>query len=132
MPTTTTFVEYYMPDLLADDVQTKQVASRDLSQLDLPKGAYAFRFYDIVSDESQGTPLSSGRVNVSPMHYIGGRVLTLTDVQAEMPDAEWLINSIKGHGFRPAFTERPDHFVIMEEGAIHLEKLPRKKKTARS
>ena len=49
IPIRKTYVEFQYPGLLFSNISTQEVETRDTSKLDMPKNAFAFNFFDIIS-----------------------------------------------------------------------------------
>lgn len=99
MAETRTYVEFYYPGAFFDETSTREVKTRDVKSVSVPDGAFGFRFFDVMSTEEGGVRMSSARLNVSPMYYYGGRIMTLDEVRQEMPEARILISNMEGNGY---------------------------------
>jgi hypothetical protein len=106
----TTFVEFLRPGSLFVEAFTQRVTTRDVSKLTVPKAAYGFTFYDILStsvwNDGVEVPLHSKRVNVSPMHYYGGKVFTIAEIKREFSRERTLIRNFVGNNYTKAILTR--------------------------
>ena len=78
-----TYVEHLYPGVLASEISTSPVATRDIAKtaLALPEGAYGFRFFDRTEATVDGEELLGKPKNFSPTYYPGGKIYTLEQVE---------------------------------------------------
>ena len=90
------FLRQGLPTIEATlEVEEKRlVANRSTTGLQIPTGVFAFYFYD----ETDGV-----RENISPMHYVGGEVLTRNGKR---------IIQFRGNTVTSTFTLRPEDILI--------------------
>ena len=105
-----TYVEFFYPGTFFDESSVKEVASRSIKKLIIPKEAFAFQFFDVLSTDEGGVKLESDRLNISPIYYCGGRVMTLGEVIEEMPEAIALISTMKANHLRRVIKCRTGNF----------------------
>ena len=114
------YVEFAYHGVIVSDMSSKEVKSRDIKALEIPEGAYAFRFYTILeTDVKRGNKLvttSSSRLDVSPWYYPGGEVLCLGDVQARYPDQNILMQNMRGNSIKQVVRTRHGGFMPMYPG----------------
>lgn len=120
MAETRTYVEFFYPGAFFDETSTREVQSRD-SNVSVPDGAFGFRFFDVMSTDEGGVKMVSDKLNLSPMHYYGGRIMTLDEVRHEMPDARILISNMEGNGYARVIRCRTGNFKPFEDGDIFIE-----------
>lgn len=96
--TTRRFVEFMYAGSFTADYSSKEVDHADPAQVSVPKGAYAFRFYDIREIVEGGVTLKSGRLNQSKTFYPGGSLKTLAEVRL-MPDSRILVSNMECNGW---------------------------------
>lgn len=83
------YVEIYYPGSFFPETTIKEVESR--KPIEMPKGAYAFKFFDRTEVETtEGERLTGDRKNESGMYY-AGEVFTLAQVKDKFPEADKLI-----------------------------------------
>lgn len=103
-PVRKTHVVFFYPDLFVSETSTRVVKSREVSKVKVPKGAYAFKFFDtyslIARVDGKKVLLTSERLNPSPIHYYGGKLYTPTEVKREFPNEYLFHDNIKDHGWR--------------------------------
>lgn len=116
-----TYVEFFFRGVLFDETSVREVQSRDVEKLEVPKNAFGFQFFDVLTTTQEGVELTSDRLNESPMHYYGGRIMTLEEVRAEMPDATTLISNMEGNGYDRVIRCTQGNFKPFEDGDIYVE-----------
>src|SRR3989338_11530510 len=96
-----TYIEFLYPSFFSES-STQEVKSRDVSKVKVPKNAFGFKFFDILSvvvdADGKKVQLTSERINVSPMHYYGGKLYTVAEPEREVPNERALISNIEGNG----------------------------------
>lgn len=95
-----TYVKFYYPGTIVDESTIAEVKSRGVSELQIPDGAFGFQFFDLLISEDKGVEMVSDRLDVSKMHYYGGRIMTVEEVIAEMPEKRILIANMRANGFK--------------------------------
>ncbi len=97
-----TYVEFLYHGLLLDGNSIREVESRDILRLEVPKKAYAFSFFDLVSlvveVDGKKVEMVSERISVSSLHYYGGKLYTITEAMSMFPDQSVLIENMIGLG----------------------------------
>lgn len=119
MPTKT-YVEFSYPGFFFSEYGVKEVLSRDVTELEIPESAFAFRFFDIVEGEVDGTPVKSGRLNVSALHYYGGRFMSLEEVAAEVPDSDILQDNMRINDWAQVIRCRTGNFQPFSSADIYV------------
>jgi len=99
--TTTTYVTYDLPGLVAPEQYACTVEDRDPYRAadDAPRGAYAFTFHDIVNTEVDGETLRSQPRNRSGRYFIGGTIRTVDEVAAMPGDHKILVENMRSNGW---------------------------------
>lgn len=121
MGTRKTYVEFLYQGIFQSESSSQEVKNRDIKNLCAPGRAYAFKFYDILEIEEDDTLCKSGRLDVSPAYFLGGRILTLKDVRREMPTEKILISNMSGNGYaRVVMSSRGTY--PMSKGDVLLER----------
>lgn len=91
------------------------VPATNIDELDIPDNAFAFIFFDVievkVKRNGEIIKLKSGHINVSPMHYYGGRIMTLKEVEAKMPHDKTLILNMKDNNWKRVIKCRTGNFL---------------------
>jgi hypothetical protein len=117
-----TYVEFLMPGTLFAESDCAQVPSRDIRKLSVPEHAFAFTFFDIVTETVKvgGKTFRRGgeRSQVSPKHYYGGHIYTLAEVQAEFTDEHTLLDNMRGNGYQRVIRCRTGNWQPFERGDI--------------
>lgn len=91
-----TFVQFAYPGIFMSETSEMKISKRDPKLVKIPKGCYAFRFYDqtVVMDGKE--TLTGKAKNYSGWHYIKkSRVMTLTEVKKEFPHEKILIDNME-------------------------------------
>ena len=82
-----TFVEFlYNGDYEGNRAKEQEVPSRNLHLVDVPSGAYGFRFFDV--DEVDGEPRAT---DVSGAVYAGGELIHLEEVAEKLPQPRYAL-----------------------------------------
>ena len=120
-----TYVEFVYPGIIVSETSVKEVESRDTSEVKVPDGAFGFRFFDVliakVECDGKTVELRSDRLNQSPMHYYGGRILTREEVEREVPDNRILLDNMDGNGWNRVIKTRMGNFQPFEESDAFVE-----------
>ena len=91
------YVEFFFPGSFASETSAQEVASR-ADAVELPRGAYGYRFFARREIEQGGEVLKGERKDIGPMTYYG-EVLTLEDVQSLTGDYRILASNMKCNGW---------------------------------
>ena len=123
-PVRTTYVEFLYAGLFFADSSCKKSKTRVAAKVKVPRTAHGFRFFDIITATAvvngKRVKLSSGRVNQSPMYYVGAEVLTLAQIRKKFPKNKQLLETIRKHPTKKAvrcrtgewqFFQKSDRFV---------------------
>jgi hypothetical protein len=121
MSKTTTYVEFYYPGIMVDEASVKVVNHRDSKKVNVPSGSFGFRFFDVKSTEEGDVKMESDRLNLSPMYYYGGRIMTLDDVRREMPNDRILISNMESNGWSRVIKCRTGNFKPFDGGDVHIK-----------
>jgi hypothetical protein len=96
-----TYIEFLYLGSFFNESSTQEVKTRDVSKVKVPKNAFGFKFFDILSvvvdADGKKVQLTSERINVSPMHYYGGKLYTVAEIKREFPNEHTLIRNIEGN-----------------------------------
>lgn len=120
MTTRKTYVEFLLPGTFMPEMITREVVDRQVETLDIPKNAYAFSFYDVLSTEAEGELLESGELNKSGRYYVGARVLTLKEVEREYPNERILIDNIRFNHWDEIILCRTGNFQPPQDGDVFI------------
>jgi len=123
MAETRTYIEFYFPGVPSDKTSVKEVKSRDSKDVSVPDGAFGFRFFDLMSTNEGGVKMVSDKLNISPMHYYGGRITTLDEVRRVMLDAYTLISNMEDNRYARyarIIQCRTGNFKPFEDGDIYI------------
>lgn len=106
MRTTKHFITYMYPGLIMGESENKAIDSRPaLADVELPRGAFAFRFFDKVyvgATDDEGNKferLVEGCANESKTFYPGGETFTLEQVKKWEGDFKILISNMEGNDY---------------------------------
>ena len=98
---TRTYIEIFYPGIVFSGAETRIVKDRNVTDAlsALPRGAFAFRFYDQVSRETivdkKITVAYGDRKNVSGMYYPDGELFTLEQIEAFGEEYEILADNMR-------------------------------------
>ena len=113
------YVEYHFKDIYSSEYQTKEVKTRNPKLIKLPKGAFAFRFFDRTEVEIEGEKLVGNPKNYSPLTYYG-KIYTLEEVKAQFPYLGTLILNMESNGSNRVVRTIRGNWCLLEEGDIVL------------
>ncbi len=91
------YLKTYYPGSFFPETSAKEVKKRDVL-VDLPKGAYAYQYYDVEEVTKNKEILRGKEKNRSPM-YFAGKVYTIRELEEAYPNKRILISNIKGNGW---------------------------------
>jgi|SRR3989344_4747160 len=97
-PTLKHYIEFLYPGILFDETVVREVESRNSSEIALPRGSFGYRFFDRTEVRSGRELLIGEPKNYSGTTYLG-RVMTLEDVQREVPNSDILQGNMSGNGW---------------------------------
>jgi hypothetical protein len=114
------YVEIFYPGSLFANVETKPVDNRNVT-IDLPKGAYGYRFFERTEVEQDGETLIGNKKNYSGIHY-KGTVYTLEELEQQFPSEEHriLISNIKNNGHKKAIRTIVGNWQPFEDNDVLL------------
>lgn len=120
-----TYVEFLYPGVMFSESSTHEVESREVSKVKVPKNAFGFKFFDILSvvvdADGKEVQLTSEHINVSPMHYYGGKLYTVAELKREFPNEHTLIGNVEGNGYNKAVRCRTGNWQLFEDTDVFVE-----------
>ena len=120
-----TYIEFFYPGSFFSESSTQKVKTRDVSRVKVPKNAFGFKFFDILSvvvdAAGKKVLLTSERINVSPMHYYGGKPYTVAELKREFPNERTLISNIENNGYWKAIRCRTGNWQPFKKTDIFVE-----------
>jgi uncharacterized protein (UPF0128 family) len=120
-----TYVEF----LFANDSLTQEVKNRDVSKIKIPKNAFCFYFFDIlsiiVSANGNEAKFTGKRVNVSPKYYYGGKLYTIDELKRDFPNKRIFIRSIENDGYKKVIKCRSGVWYPFKETDIFIKEVLR-------
>ncbi|KKU53877.1 MAG: hypothetical protein UX77_C0036G0008, partial [Parcubacteria group bacterium GW2011_GWA1_47_11] len=100
-----TYIEFLYPGSFFNESSTQKVKTRDVSKVKVPKNAFGFKFFDILSVVvdvgGKKVKLASEQTNVSPMHYYGGKLYTVAELKCDLSN-DLLVKNVEGEGCKKA------------------------------
>lgn len=101
------FVEYIYPGMFVSEMSVMPIPKRERATLDIPKGAFGFRYFDERVYEAQredGAKFEQRepRENVSPWTYFGDTwTLAHVETLAKQDEKRWhtLLSNMRGNGY---------------------------------
>lgn len=121
----TTYVEFLYPGSFFSESSTAKVTSRDTSKLKVPKNAFGFKFFDILSvvvdADGKQVELTSERLNLSPLHYYGGKLYTVAELKRDFPNNSTLISNVEGNGYAKAIKCRTGNWQPFDKTDVFVE-----------
>lgn len=120
-----TYVEFLYPGSFMSESSMREVKTRDVLKVEVPKNAFCFSFFDILSviveADGRKVQLTSERVNVSPKHYYGGKLYTVAELKCAFPSERILIRNIEGNGYKKAIKCRTGNWQPLKETDVFIE-----------
>jgi pantothenate kinase len=114
-----TYVEFLYPGIMVSETSSKEVKSRDISEIEIPGGAYALKFYDIeyneVNIDNKVFKDETKRCRETGWQYLGGEVLSLADVKKKMPTEKILISNMEGNKIKKVVKTKFGQCMPMEK-----------------
>jgi len=114
------YVEYYYPGSFFSETSVKEIAQRDVSKIVIPDDAFGFKFFDRVHAEIDGVELQSKRLNISQMHFYGGRIMSIEDVRRECPDDRILLANMEYSGWKNIIVCRTGNTQPFRDGDVFI------------
>ncbi len=125
IPIRKTYVEFQYPGLLFSNISTQEVETRDTSKLDMPKNAFAFNFFDIISMtievDGELVELESKRIHKSNLHYYGGKVYTAQEIRRKFPQEKTLISNMRINGYKKVIKCRTGNWQPLEKDDVFIK-----------
>lgn len=111
------YLTYFYPGSFFSEEESKEIPKRNVASAikGASPGAFAFQFYDRTKIVVDGETLWGPVKNKSPKHYIGGRVYTLSEVEATFPTEKILISNMRGNGYKRVIKTRRGNFQPLGE-----------------
>lgn len=114
------YVEYFYPGMMFPETTAIETQSRDLDKAKLPDNAYAMRFYDTETIESEsGRSLESKPFNYSGMMY-EGELYTIEDVAEKVPNSLILQSNMRSNNWPVVVRTKKGNFQPFNEGDVLL------------
>lgn len=92
------YIEWMYPGIIVSETGVEEIPSRRRPNK-VPKGAFAYRFFDRSEVNLDGEILRGDRKNVSGIVYLGGQVMTLEEVKKMPGDNKILISNMETNGW---------------------------------
>lgn len=104
-------IEFYKMGISLAPFLTKEVKSQDMSNIDVPVGAYMFRFFEV--DDS------GHKQNFSEYYYIG-REISIEDFKKKYPQ----VDSVDFNGYDKILITPDSHFYPLKENEKVIGLIP--------
>lgn len=114
-PIKKTYVEFVYPGSFMNEYSSQEVKSRD-AEVELPKGAFAYRFFDHETVKVGNKTFTGDRSNVSGLTYVDGEVLSVEDVKKSVPNSRTLVSNMEGNGWDYVVKTKRGNFQPLEKG----------------
>ena len=114
------YVEFAYPGALLPDLLVKELKEGEKQNIQLPNGAYGYRFFDekeIPSTANKGLVLKGGRFNISPWYYKGEKY-SLDEIKEKFPDKKILISNMTYNNWNNVVKTRGGQFIPLDEGDV--------------
>ena len=113
------WVEYLYPGILISEDSHVKVDKR--SGFKLPKGSFAFRYYDVEVTTQNGERLTGKPKNKSPWYY-EGKEMTLADVEREKPSESILLSNMRYNNIKRICMTRYGQALQLNDEDVVLKK----------
>ena len=109
-----TYIEFAYPTDFVERFASTEVDSREITELEIeiPKRAYAFRFFDQTEETINGKLVRYAPKNFSCWYYLG-KEYSLEEVKREFPELPILAENIKSSGTNRAVLGRYNEWHIL-------------------
>lgn len=92
------YVEFMYFEMPRNKTSVTEVESRD-AKIKVPESAFAYRFFERRETVQDGETLVGQAQRYSGIVYVGGQIMTLDDVEREMPSERALISNMQANGY---------------------------------
>jgi len=109
------FVEFLSPGVFMSESSSKEVNSRDYSEVKIGNYCFGYRFYDRneFSHLDTGEILKGKSTNYSPWTYFG-EVMTLAQVKKNVPDNRILVANMTNNGYKKVVKTKFGQYIPLE------------------
>ena len=122
-----TYVIFLYPECLyIESSIIRKIATRDVSILKVPKNTFSFIFFDVVyataSINGKKVRLKSKQINISSLHFYGGKVYTIAELKCKFPEGkEELFHEIEKDQCEKVIVCRDDVWRRFEDTDVLIE-----------
>lgn len=111
------FVEFQYPGSFFPETEVKEVANRNEEELEIPKRAFGYFFYDQEIIETETDRLVGKRQNISPRTLIG-EIKTLDQIRALEPKSTYsiLVSNMECNGWNSVCLCRTGNYQPIQGG----------------
>jgi uncharacterized protein (UPF0128 family) len=74
----------------------------------------------VVDADGKQVELTSERLNLSPMHYYGGKLYTVAELKRDFPNNSTLISNVEGNGYAKAIKCRTGNWQPFDKTDIFI------------
>lgn len=111
---TQTYIEYMYVNIFPESASEK-VSDRTVPK-ELPKRAFAFRFFEKTEMQANGETLIGQPKNYSGWHYENGEVLTVNEVKKKYPDKNILISNMENNNIEKVIMTKYGQSFFLKKG----------------
>lgn len=115
------YVEFSYPGVFLDEYSHEEISERKPELVNVPKGAFAYRFYDQEQVTIEGELLKGEPKNYSAYTYFG-KSYTLEEIKQEFPETTTLIRNLENNGWNRAVKTIRGNWKPLMEGDVVIEK----------
>jgi len=120
--TTKTYIEFRYPGLIFSNTESVEIKHRNPDDVDVPAGAYAFRFFDKTEVEIDGETLIGEPKNHSGICFVEGKIETIDQVAVSDPGSI-LLQNMRVNKWASVINTRAGTF-IFKDGDVVLRASP--------
>lgn len=117
------YAEFYSPGSFFNETDIVPMDCRSVDEAinKAPKTAFAFTFFDREELEQVGEVLRGHSKNRSQRYYLGGDLLTVEQVKAQVPNSDILVNNMECNGWKQVIRTPFGNFQPLHEGDVVLQ-----------
>lgn len=122
-----TYIKFLYRGFSTNANPPSEVRTRDISRVRVPRNTFGFQFFDILSvvvdADGEKVQLTSERINLSPIHYFGGKWYTIEEIKRQFPNELVTIDNIKFNDYLGAIRYPDNKWVIFKTDDIFVKEL---------
>ncbi len=110
------YVQFFYPGLFVSDDSTTGIDKRDLSEVNVPKNCFAFRFFDRTESKVDGEWLVGEKKNFSKTYYVEAEAWRISDIKGSEHDTGFLVSNLTRNKNMAGVRCRSGNWQSLEKG----------------